>query len=154
METSKFEKLSDEQLNKYMAYFNKIVTNRFSDMDDFYQEVIYDDELSKKIGIPIGISQVERLDLEYLFYLIDNNPDGGPYTNRPRLESKSVDYVTDERVRIRYTRTGDIETYIPDNIDGSYLQSLKSDDYIEPWYWDISDQDEYDSNIFEDWFDV
>ena len=154
METSKFEKLSDEQLNKYMAYFNKIVTNRFSDMDDFYQEVIYDDELPKKIGIPIGISQVERLDLEYLFYLTDNNPDGGPYTNRPRLESKVVDYVTQERVRIKYTRTGDIETYIPDNIDGSYLQSLKSDDYIEPWYWDISDQDEYDNDIYDDYFDV
>ena len=55
METSKFERLSDEQLNKYMAYFNKIVTNRFSDMDDFYQEIFYDDELPKKVGLPIGI---------------------------------------------------------------------------------------------------
>jgi hypothetical protein len=154
METSKFEKLSDEQLNKYMAYFNKIVTNRFSDMDDFYREVIYDDELPKKIGIPIGISQVERLDLEYLFYLIDNNPDGGPYTNRPRLESKAVDYVTEERVRIRYTRTGDILTYAIGAVDENYLNTLKSEDQIDPWEWDMTDKDERDGDIIDDWFEA
>ena len=85
---------------------------------------------------------------------MDNNPEGGPYLRRPKLSEVSVDWVTEEKVKITYTRTGDIETYIPDNIDGSYLQTLKSDDFINPWDWDITDEDSYDSDIYDDYFDV
>ena len=151
---SVFERLSDEQLNRYMKYFNTVVTNRFSDMDDFYQNIIWDDKLAKKIGAPVGIREIDRLDLEYLYYILDNNPELGPYLRRPKLNDFTVDWVTEERVRIKYTRTGGIETYIPDSIDSSYLQTLKSDDYINPWDWELTDEDSYDSDIYDDYFDV
>lgn len=149
-----FERLSDEQLNKYMKYFNTVVTYRFSDMEDFYQNIIWNEKLSNKLRAPLGIRDIDRLDLEYLYYLLENNPDNGPYLRRPQLNEISVDWVTEERVRIKYTRTGDIETYIPDNIDSSYLQTLKSDDYINPWDWELTDEDSYDSDIYDDYFDV
>ena len=151
---SVFERLSDEQLNKYMKYFDKIVTNRFSDMEDFYQNIIWDEKLSNKLRAPLGIRDIDRLDLEYLYYLLNNNPDNGPYLRRPVLNDFTVDFVTEERKRVRYTRTGDIETYVPDSIDGSYLQTLKSDDHIDPWEWDVTDEDERDNDLYEDYFDV
>jgi hypothetical protein len=151
---SVFERLSDEQLNKYMKYFDKIVTNRFSDMEDFYQNIIWDEKLSNKLRTPLGIKEIDRLDLEYLYYLLENNPDNGPYLRRPVLNDFTVDFVTEERKRVRYTRTGDIETYVPDSIDGSYLQTLKSDDHIDPWEWDVTDEDERDNDLYEDYFDV
>jgi len=151
---SVFERLSDEQLNKYMKYFDKIVTNRFSDMDDFYQNIIWDEKLSNKLKVPLGIKEIDRLDLEYLYYLLDNNPDNGPYLRRPQLNEVSVNYVTEEKVRIKYTRTGDIETYVPDSIDGYYLSTIKSDDYIDPWEWDVTDEDERDNDLYDDYFDV
>jgi hypothetical protein len=151
---SVFERLSDEQLNRYMKYFNTVVTNKFRDMDDFYQNIMYDDKLPKKIGAPVGIRDIQNLDLEYIYYILDNNPEGGPYLRRPKLSEVSVDWVTEEKVKITYTRTGDIETYIPDSIDSSYLYTLKSDDYINPWEWDITNEDSYDSDIYDDYFDV
>jgi len=151
---SVFERLSDEQLNKYMKYFDKIVTNRFSDMEDFYQNIIWDEKLSNKLRTPLGIRDIDRLDLEYLYYLLENNPNNGPYLRRPVLNDVTVDFVTEERKRVRYTRTGDIETYIPDNIDSAYLQTLKSDDYIDPWEWDVTEEDERDNDLYDDWFDV
>ncbi len=151
---SVFERLSDEQLNKYMKYFNTVVTNSFSDMEDFYQNIIWDEKLSNKLKAPLGIRDIDRLDLEYLYYLLENNPEGGPYLRRPQLNEVSVDHVTEERVRLKYTRTGDIETYVPDSIDNSYLSTIRSDNHIDPWEWDITDRDEYDSDIYDDYFDV
>jgi len=151
---SVFERLSDEQLNKYMKYFNTVVTNSFSDMEDFYQNIIWDEKQSNKLRAPLGIRNIDRLDVEYLYYLLENNPDNGPYLRRPKLNEVSVDHVTEERVRLKYTRTGDIETYVPDSIDNSYLSTIRSDEYIDPWEWDITDRDEYDSDIYDDYFDV
>jgi hypothetical protein len=123
-------------------------------MEDFYQNIIWDEKLSNKLRTPLGIKEIDRLDLEYLYYLLENNPDNGPYLRRPVLNDFTVDFVTEERKRVRYTRTGDIETYVPDSIDGSYLQTLKSDDHIDPWEWDVTDEDERDNDLYEDYFDV
>jgi hypothetical protein len=150
---SKFERLSDEQLNKYMKYFDKIVKNRFADMDDFYQAIMYDDPIRIKIGSPVGVN-IGRLDLEYLYYLLENNPEGGPYDDRPQLEEEEVNWVTKERVYVEKTHTGEIETYLSGSLDGTYLMTLKNEDEIDPWDWDETDRDENEGDIIDEWFDI
>jgi hypothetical protein len=150
---SKFERLSDEQLNKYMKYFDKIVKNRFADMDDFYQAIMYDDPIRIKIGSPVGVN-IGRLDLEYLYYLLENNPEGGPYDDRPQLEEEEVNWVTKERLYVEKTHTGEIETYLSGSLESSYLMTLKNEDEIDPWDWDVTDSDENEGDIIDEWFDI
>ena len=150
---SKFERLTNEQLNKYMKYFDKIVKNRFADMDDFYQAIMYDDPIRIKIGSPVGVN-IGRLDLEYLYYLLENNPEGGPYDDRPQLEEEEVNWVTKERVYVEKTHTGEIETYLSGSLEGSYLMTLKNEDEIDPWDWDVTDSDENEGDIIDEWFDI
>jgi hypothetical protein len=155
MENSKFERLSDEQLNKYMAYFNKITKDlEYSDLADFYNQIMYDDALKTKIGSPIGITDLGRLDLEYLYYLLENNSPGGPYENRPQLQEEEFNWVTRERVTVDYTRTGEIDTYLYGELDQSYLSTLRDEGEIEPWDWEITDKDVRDGETMDDWFDV
>ncbi len=150
---SKFERLTNEQLNKYMKYFDKIVKNRFADMDDFYQAIMYDDPIRIKIGSPVGVN-IGRLDLEYLYYLLENNPEGGPYDDRPQLEEEEVNWITKERLYVEKTHTGDIETYLSGSLDSTYLMTLKDNDEIDPWDWDVTDSDENDGDIIDEWFDI
>jgi len=150
---SKFERLTNEQLNKYMKYFDKIVKNRFADMDDFYQAIMYDDPIRIKIGSPVGVN-IGRLDLEYLYYLLENNPEGGPYDDRPQLEEEEVNWITKERLYVEKTHTGDIETYLSGSLDGTYLMTLKNGDEIDPWDWEITDSYENDGDMIDDWFDI
>ena len=145
---SKFERLSDEQFKKYMNYFNKITPDQqWADLDDFYQGIMYDNTLSTKIGSPVGINPISRLDIEYLYYFIETG-------ERPELTSIEVNWITEEKTRTRYTRSEDIDTYAPNAIDPSYLGTLNGDDEIDPWSWDVSDSDEYDSDVISDWFEV
>jgi len=148
MENSVLERLSDDQFNKYMAYFNKITQDMsYSDLDDFYQAIMYNEQLSNKLRIPVGIRELSRLDIEYLYYYLETG-------RRPQLETKTVGYVTEERKKVRYTRTGDILTYAIGAVDENYLSTLKSEDQIDPWEWDITDEDERDGDIIDDWFEA
>lgn len=152
---SVLERLSDDQLNKYMVYFSKLTQNIVHrDMDDFYNEIMYDEQLKNKIKAPLGISELDRLDLEYLYYLLDYNPEGGPYDDRPQLEEQEVNWVTKERVYVEKTHTGEIETYLSGSLDNSYLMRLKDEDEIDPWGWDLTDSYEDDGDMVDDWFDV
>lgn len=155
MENSKFERLSDEQLNKYMTYFSKITKNiGYDSIDDLYNQIMYNDVLKTKIGSPVGITDFGRLDFEYIYYLLDNNQPGGPYERRPQLKEEEVNWVTKERVVVEYTRTGEIETYLYGELDGTYLNTLRNDVEIDPWDWEITDKDVRDSDMIDDWFDV
>jgi len=152
---SVLEKLSDEQLNKYMAYFNKLTQDiRYSDLDDFYQKIIYDDQLRNKVKAPLGIGTLDRLDIEYLYYLLKQNGFVGPYVNRPQIDTVEVDYVTNETEYTRYTRTGEIETYLSGDLDSTYLITLKDMAEIDPWEWDVVDEDTRDSSVNDEYFDI
>jgi hypothetical protein len=151
---SVLERFSDSQLNKYMKYFTTIVTNTFSDIDDFYQNIMWDKQIRNKLRAPLGIPDLDRLDIEYFYYLLENNPEGGPYDDRPQLEEQEVNWVTRERVYVERTHTGEIETYIVGSLDSSYLNTLKDEDEIDPWGWEETDRDEDDGDMIDDWFDV
>ena len=152
---SRLEKLSDDQLNKYMIYFNKLTQDiRYGDLDDFYQAIMYDDQLVNKIKAPLGIDTLDRLDIEYFYYLLKKNGDDGSYVNRPQIDIVELDYVTEETVYIRYTRTGQIETYFLGSLDSPYLITLKDVNEIDPWDWDVVNEDVRDSSVVDEYFNI
>jgi hypothetical protein len=152
---SRLEKLSDDQLNKYMIYFNKLTQDiKYGDLDDFYQAIMYDDQLVNKIKAPLGIDTLNRLDIEYFYYLLEKNGDDGPYVNRPQIDIVELDYVTEEKVYIRYTRTGQIETYLLGDLDSVYLNTIKDGNEIDPWDWDVVDEDVRDSSVNDEYFNI
>jgi hypothetical protein len=155
MGRSVLERLNDEQLNKYMAYFNKLTQNiEYSDLGTFYQNITDNEQLKNKIKAPLGIQELGRLDVEYLYYLLENNPEDGPYDNRPQLQEEEFNWVTRERVVINYTRTGELNTYLYGKLDEGYLTTLRDYGDIEPWDWEITDKDERDSDLTDEWFEV
>jgi hypothetical protein len=152
---SRLEKLSDDQLNKYMIYFNKLTQDiKYGDLDDFYQAIMYDDQLVNMIKAPLGIDTLDRLDIEYFYYLVKKNGDDGSYVNRPQIDIVELDYVTEEKVYIRYTRTGEIETYLSGDLDSVYLNTIKDGDEIDPWDWDVVDEDVRDSSVNDEYFNI
>jgi hypothetical protein len=157
-ERSKFEKMGDSQLRKYAAYVEKVLEGQgvLSDINDFYQLITYNikPSLVKKITSPVG--GLSRTDIEYLFYVIANNfnlEDEGTL-DRPRLENTTVDYVYDEKVYRRVRRTGRVLSYLGSDLTSPYLVSIKSEDEIDPWEWNVTDEQEDDWDIMSDWFDV
>lgn len=159
MERSRLEQMGDSQLKKYAKYIISIVKGErdlFSDIDEFYSFIIYSGtEGSKKIMAPLG-GNMTRSDIEYMFYVITNNDfNGDTEINRPRITESNVDFVYDERLYQRVTRTGSIDTYLDGgDLSPNYLETLKDDDVIDPWEWDVTDEDERDSDITSYWFDV
>ena len=103
------------------------------------------------------IPNTEKFDQIFIFYALKNNPFyyvEDKELNRPTLEYKDCDFVTEERVRITYTRSEQVETYLDDDFTPDYLEELRQHDEVSPWDWDITDEDHRDGDVIEDWFDV
>ena len=145
---SVLEKLSDEQLKKYMKYIYKII----GDIEfDGPNELYYYDNLSSLFS-PFG-GGIDRLDIEYLYYLLKNNPfyfkEGYPI-NRPTLVSDfGLNYRVKERQIVILDYNGEIETYIPDDLESDYLTNLTDDGVIDTYTWDV-DSEVVDSDEIED----
>lgn len=160
MET-RFEKFSDSQLKKYLKLAHQILKSEGVEIDEPAEFLgLFVDynrpTIDKKLQASAGF-QFQRLDIEYLFYVLKNNPFHyveDRELNRPEFKYKSCDFVTEERVRIRYTRSDDVETYLDEDFDSDYLEQLRQYDEVSPWDWDITDQDERDGDVIDDWFDV
>ena len=153
-----FENLSDEQLIKYLKY----VHSKIDFTDDYYKylEGFYIDlqrgGKEKKIMLaPLGKSSLDRLDVEYLYELLLNNDSESlneGNLDRPQLKTQTVEFVSEERQWIRYTREEDVETYT--DLDNDYLYEIKDHDEIYPWDWEITDEDIQDSDTSDWWFEV
>ena len=155
-----FENLSDEQLIKYLKYIH----SKIDFVDDYYNslETFYIDLQDRRGGkekqiilSPLGKSRLDRLDIEYLYELLLNNDSESlneGNLDRPQLKTQNVEFVTEERQWIRYTREEDVQTYT--DLDNDYLYELKSQDEIYPWDWEITDEDIQDSDTDDWWFEV
>ena len=160
MET-RFEKYSESQLKKYLKLAHQILKSEGVEIDrpEEFLGLFTDynkSTLDKKLQASAGF-KFQRLDIEYLFYVLKNNPFyyvEDKELNRPEFKYKDCDFVTEERVRIRYTRSEEVETYLDDDFDSDYLEQLRQYDEISPWDWDITDEDERDGDVIDDWFDV
>jgi hypothetical protein len=158
---TRFEKFSDPQLKKYITFAHQVLKSEgevVESIEEFFGlfNTYGGTTMAKKLQTPLG-GNFSRLDIEYLFYVLKNNPFHyveDKELNRPEFKYKSCDFVTDERVRIIYTRSDDVETYLDEDFDSDYLEQLRQYDEIHPWDWDITDQDERDGDVIEDWFDI
>jgi|688.fasta_scaffold557815_2 hypothetical protein len=160
MEKSKFERIGDDGLIRYRNHVKKLLSEAgigFEDISDFYSFLNsnYRTEhsgLKKSIMSPMGGS-FKRTDIEYLYYILYvPNQDDGKIT-RPTFEYKEIEYISEERILTRITRSGGIDTYIPDNLDSGYLFDLRGSGDFEPYDWDETDREELDWDQRDDWFD-
>ena len=158
---TRFEKYSESQLKKYLKLAHQILKSEGVEIDrpeEFlglfvnYNRPTIDKKLEASAGF-----KFQRLDIEYLFYVLKNNPFHyveDKELNRPEFKYKDCDFVTEERVRITYTRSEEVETYLDGDFDSDYLEQLRQYDEVSPWDWDITDQDEREGEVYDDWFDV
>jgi hypothetical protein len=63
-----------------------------------------------------------------------------------------IRFNTKERQIVYTTHTGELLTYVPDDVDQSYLYFLKDNEEIHPWDWE-SDTDYGDSDYIDDEFE-
>lgn len=135
---SRLENISDERLKKYMKYVYKVI----GDLEfDGPNELYYYDNIST-IFSPFG-GKVDRLDVEYLYYVLKNNPfyfkEGYPI-NRPTLVDHDLTYTVRESQVVEIYYNGEIETYIPDDLEEEYLMNLADDLIINPRTWNIDSE--------------
>lgn len=147
---SKLEKLPDNAIVKYLKYVHNIIGDQTISSPI---ELMYHPEV-KKLFTPIG--SYDRLDCEYLFILLEDNPfyfKEGVEINRPQLESRDVTYILKERQWVDYYYNGTIETYMQERLDKDYLETLKSEDEIDPYSWDW-ESEIVDSDFIDDDWDI
>jgi len=156
MEKSKFERLSDESLIRYCNFVKNILKDEtFYDIEDFYEffKPYNKSGIVKQITAPLG-TNFNRLDVEYLYFLLWYGDINENSIRRPKLVSKDMNYVTEERIRTTITRSGEMNTYIPNSLSNGYLFDLKSDGEFEPYDWNEIDREEDDWDQIDDWFDI
>jgi len=159
MEKSKFERIGDDGLIRYRNHVKKLLSEAgigFEDISDFYSFLNsnYRTEhsgLKKSIMSPMGGS-FKRTDIEYLYYILYVSNQDDNKIARPTFEYKEVEYISEGRILTRITRSGGIDTYIPDNLDGGYLFDLRGSGDFEPYDWDETDREELDWDQRDDWF--
>lgn len=154
MEKSTFEKVSDSQLKKYLQFVYRLLGNTtFDNITECYDNIV-GSPLEKKLAGPLGLSELSRLDIEYLYYLLVNNDPENETFDRPQLGEQPVDWVVVEKIRIKTTRSNDLLTYVQGDIDEEYLNALRMNDDIEPYDWEVIDKDEEGDDIIDDYFEI
>jgi hypothetical protein len=146
---SRLENISDEQLKKYMKYVYKVI----GDIEfDGPNELYYYDNISTLFS-PFG-GNIKRLDVEYLYYVLKNNPfyfkEGYPI-NRPTLVDHDLLYTVRESQVVEMYYNGEIETYIPDDLEEKYLTNLTDDMIINPRTWNIDSEITDSEWLSDDW---
>ena len=156
MGQSRFENISDEQLEKYVKYLLSLSDkfNAYLSINEFIEEFEYDASLYRKIVAPLNTKNLTILDWEYLYYIFKyNDPDNLPNPlDRPKIDSKNVCFTVEETIYRTTTREEDITTYIPNEIEVDYLKFLYDEDAIFPYEWDITNEDDNpseDDSYFE-----
>ena len=154
MEKSTFEKVSNSQLKKYLQFVYRVLGNTtFDNITECYDNIV-GSPLEKKLAGPLGLSELSRLDIEYLYYLLVNNDPENETFDRPQLGEQPVDWVVVEKIRIKTTRSNDLLTYVQGDIDEEYLNALRMNDDIEPYDWEVIDKDEEGDDIIDDYFEI
>jgi len=160
MGQSRFENISDEQLEKYVKYLlglsDKFNAAAYLSINEFIENFEYDASLYRKVVAPLNTKNLTILDWEYLYYIFKyNDPDNLPNPlDRPKIDSKNVCFTVEETIYRTTTREEDITTYIPDEIEVDYLSFLSNEDEIYPYEWDITFEDDDISSIDDSYFEL
>ena len=146
---SRLENISDEQLKKYMKYVYKVIGDfKFDGPNELY----YYDNITTLFS-PFG-GNIKRLDIEYLYYVLKNNPfyfkEGYPI-DRPTLVDHDLLYTVRESQVVEMYYNGEIETYIPDDLEEMYLSNLADDLIINPRTWNVDSEITDSDWLSDDW---
>lgn len=153
-----FEKISDEQLIKYLKYLysQTSIGSKGYEIHDFWEDMMNSTNTDlRKALAPLKKKELSRLDIEYLYELISLNSLHDLETgivDRPSLKDSDVDFVIEERRWVRVTHSESMSTYT--DITTDYLYSLNDEDEIAPWDWEIVDEDIRDSDSEDWWFEI
>ena len=151
---SHFEKFPEDQLLKYARYTKKVFGDNYNiPFIDFYNNIFENDRLYKLIHNPINWL-LSRFDIEYLYYILNNNNLEEGITDKPDLEMVYPSFIVKEKVWVTTTYTGEVETYIPNDIDSSYMYALQDSDDIEPWDWEEDEREETDRESYDTEFEL
>jgi len=164
------ERLSDKQLISICKYVQKIMKQHggfdvaFDSVDHMLaffgntrNKKVYHLLLAPILGPDKGPSV---LDLEYLYYIannndIDNLEEGD--IDRPTINEETVYYNIRKKVIINETYQGVIKTYNPDEVNDDYMYQLEQWGMEVPPYnsdWNIYHEDELDYLSDWDWDDA
>ena len=153
MEKSKLESLPDKQLIQYIKYVLKTIEgHRYNSLVDFY-EIFNDDKLFSKIAAPIG-KGMTRLDIEYIYWILEHNDTDTDTFERPTLTTKEVTHVEEFVVSKTTQRSKDLPTYVSDEVGSSYLNQLVFNDEIDIFSWEVVFDKEGDFDLIEVYFIV
>ena len=153
MEKSKLESLPDKQLIQYIKYVLKTIEgHRYNSLVDFY-EIFNDDKLFSKIAAPIG-KGMSRLDIEYIYWILEHNDTDTDTFERPTLTTKEVTHVEEFVVPKTTQRSKDLPTYVSDEVGSSYLNQLVVNDEIDIFNWEVVFDKEGDIDLIEVYFIV
>lgn len=153
-----FEKISDEQLIKYLKYLysQTSIGSKGYEIHDFWEDMMNSTNTDlRKVLAPLKKKELSRLDIEYLYELISLNSLHDLETgivDRPSLKDSDVDFVVEERRWIRVTHSESMSTYT--DITTDYLYSLNDEDEIHPYDWEIVEEDILDSDSDDWWFEI
>lgn len=153
MEKSKLESLPDKQLIQYIKYVLKTIEgHRYNSLVDFYK-IFNDDKLFSRIAAPIG-KGMSRLDIEYIYWILEHNDTDTDTFERPTLTTKEVTHVEEFVVPKTTQRSKDLPTYVSDEVGSSYLSQLVFNDEIDIFSWEVVIDKEGDFDFIEDYFIV
>jgi hypothetical protein len=151
---SYFENFTDDQLLKYARYTKKVLGNKWNiPFIDFYNGIFEGERLYTLLHNPISW-KLSRFDIEYLYYILNNNNLEEGITDKPDLEMVYPSFIVKERVYVTTTYTGEVETYIPNDIDSGYMYALQDSDDIEPWDWEENEREETDRDSYDTEFEL
>ena len=141
---------SDDLLIKYLKMAYKFLQSRNYDIDEMDIDDIYNMRELDFLMRPLNLSKDERLDLEYLWFLISKNynRDFEKELIKPTLNTFQVQH----RVRERIVRTlyydQELESYLDnDTFDTEYVNALEMNDEFFIYDGTVTDEETDDSYI-------
>lgn len=104
---------------------------------------------------------LDSINLEYLYYVLVNNDhvleNGSSDENlkRPSMKTYECEYESHEDVRVIYTYTKNLDSYLdPYDFDSDYLRMLGDNEEIYGYDWNYTGRDEIDSEVYDGLYNV
>lgn len=161
MEKSFFENMDDKSLFRYCKYaMSKLDFESYGNVIDFFEDVLNNNRLKNLLKAPLG-RNLDSINLEYLYYVLVNNDhvleNGSSDENlkRPSMKTYECEYESHEDVRVIYTYTKNLDSYLdPYDFDSDYLRMLGDNEEIYGYDWNYTGRDEIDSEVYDGLYNV
>jgi len=141
---------SDESMIKYLKMAYKFLESRNYDIDEMDIEDFYNMRELDFLMRPLNLSKDDRLQLEYLYTLLESNSNADFETNlsKPTLNTFNVQHRVRESV-IKYVYyEQELESYLnSDEFDVDYVNALEMNDEFFVYDGTVTDEEIDDSYI-------